>query len=337
MRARALVCDADRELQLAEVETAEPESTDVVVDTSYSGVSIGTELNLIRGDVSWGPYPICTGYQAVGTVERVGDDVDGFAVGETVYYRDNRLSELADGTDLSATAGTHCSKAVVDPSESGGIAPLPAGVDERVGSTFVMPAVGHHGVDMAGVGYADTVVVQGAGLIGLGVVAAASQRGAEVVAVEPIEERRAVAATLGAEHLVDPGEADVVRAVEDLTGDGADVVFEATGVADLIETGMELCRDHGTFVFQGDYGATDVSFYYRTPHHKQLTTYFPCNDGLAPCRRAVLRNVANDVLHWEETLTHDVDAADAPAFYEGLLADGPGDVIGATVSWPAGQ
>jgi 2-desacetyl-2-hydroxyethyl bacteriochlorophyllide A dehydrogenase len=341
MRATALVTAADETVSVEPVEFPEPTDGDIVVDTSYSGVSVGTELNLIRGNVDWGPFPICTGYQAVGEVIEVGSDVSGFDEGETVYYRDNvgragserSVRAVESGRTVSAAAGTHASRALIDPDRSHGVARLPAGVEPRVGSLFVMPAVGLNGVDMAGVGYADTVVVQGTGLVGLGVVAAASQRGAKVVAIDPVEERLTVAAELGADHLIDPSGAEVFPAVEEIAPEGADVVFEATGNADLVDTALELCKRHGTFVFQGDYGAVDVSFYFRTPHHNRITAHFPCDDGQEPCRRAIMKNLANGVLPWGETITHEIDAADAPEFYRELNEKRPGEAIGATIDW----
>ena len=43
------------------------------------------------------PYPICAGYQGVGIIEEVGEQVDRFKVGDKVYYRDNHRIKLSDG------------------------------------------------------------------------------------------------------------------------------------------------------------------------------------------------------------------------------------------------
>ena len=87
MRVRALVCDADQRFTLADVRLPEAGAGDIVARTLVSGISVGTEFALIRNKLSWGPYPICTGYQAVGLVERVGAAVTDFAVGQKIYYR----------------------------------------------------------------------------------------------------------------------------------------------------------------------------------------------------------------------------------------------------------
>ena len=333
MDAKAIVASTDRSIEYRNVHLPDPGADDLRISTTYSGVSIGTETNLIRGTVSWGPYPICTGYQAVGTVEEVGENVSGFERGQTVYYRDNAPMKLDGGTSVTPASGTHCSMAVLDPDESHGVAPLPEGVPEQVASTFVMPAVGLNGVDKANVRMGDTVIVHGTGLIGLGVVAASTHRGAEVIAVDLLGERLEVASVLGAEHLIDSSTDDLEAEIERIVPGGADVVFEATGVADCIDPAMSLCTSHGKFVFQGDYGRNPISFDFGNAHEKHLTTYFPCNDGLEPGRRGVLRNMARGFLPWEETITHTIRSEEGPGFYDGVLRDEVDGVIGAVLEW----
>ena len=163
MEARALTCTEDRSFRLSEVELPNPGPEHVVVDTLYSGVSIGTEIALVQGKLSWGPFPICTGYQGVGVVRETGDRVPGFKRGDRVYYRDNRKMALTDGTPVSGVAGVHCSVAVIHAPTTHGLAILPAGADAEAASLFVMPAVGLNGADRATPRMGDTVVVHGCG------------------------------------------------------------------------------------------------------------------------------------------------------------------------------
>jgi 2-desacetyl-2-hydroxyethyl bacteriochlorophyllide A dehydrogenase len=333
VNAEALVCDADQRLTYTNVVLPETGPRDVLVRTSYSGVSIGTEFLLIRGRLSWGPFPICTGYQAVGVVEEVGGDVARFKAGDKVYYRDNRRIALADGQKVTGASGTHCSYTLVDLDATGGIELLPAGVADDIASLFVMPAVGLYGVDMANVRIGDTVVVHGVGLIGLGNVAACSQRGAVVIAIDLDQRRLDVAEKLGADYLINATTEDVLEEVQRIAPGGADVVFEASGVPSCIDTAFTLCRELGKFVYQGNYGAEPISFHFLVPHGKRLTTFFPCNDGLAPCRRAVLKNIALGVLPWEVTVTHRVKAKECAAFYTAISRGEASDVIGAIIEW----
>ncbi|MCX6046218.1 MAG: zinc-binding alcohol dehydrogenase [Chloroflexi bacterium] len=332
MQAKAIICDEQQNFTYADVILPEPSPEQIVVRPRYSGVSIGTEFALIRNKISWGPYPLCTGYMAIGTVEDVGKNVSGFQTGDKVYYRDNKTIHLADGQKVSAVTGTHCSLALIDPNNTHGVALLPAGVNEEAASMYVMPAVGLNGVDMANPRMGETVVVFGAGLIGLGVVAACSQRGCIVVAIDLAESRLAMAKEFGADHVINSKTHNAQEVLKQIAPSGADVVFEATGIPACIDPAMALCKTHGKFVYQGNYGAAPISYHFLPPHGKRLTAFYPCDDGLAPCRRAVIKNMAMGALPWERTITHRVQAADAPALFA-AINQGKDDILGAIIQW----
>ena len=101
MHAKALVSDENQNFSYADVTLSDPGPEHILIRALYSGVSIGTEFALIRNKIStWGQYPICTGYQGVGVIEQVGDQVDTFKVGDKIYYRDNREGmQLPDGVE----------------------------------------------------------------------------------------------------------------------------------------------------------------------------------------------------------------------------------------------
>jgi len=333
VEATALICDERQQFTLQGVVLPDPTESTMLVRTLYSGVSIGTEFALIRNKISWGPYPLCTGYQAVGVVEEVGSELEGFKPGDVVYYRSNRTISLRDGRRVSAVSGAHCSHAVLVPRTPYGAALLPEGVPPDVGSLFAMPAVGLNGVDMANPRMGQTVVVHGVGLIGLGVVAACAHRGCVVIAVDLYPRRLEVARKLGADHLVNAAEQDVAAAVQAVAPDGADVVFEATGLGECIDRAVELCRPHGTLVWQGNYGQAPVSMHFLPAHGRRLKMVFPCDDGMAPCRRAVLKNIASGALDWAQVITHRVPAREAPSLYDAINRGMAHDVIGAVIRW----
>lgn len=331
MHATALICDADQQFSLQPVTLPDPNVGEVVVRTRYSGVSIGTEFALIRKKISWGPYPLCTGYQSVGTVE--WSDTADFPVGTLVYCRDGKGGTLADGTAVSNVSGTHCSHLVIDPAATHGLARLPAGVAPDAGSLFVMPAVGLAGVDMANPRMGSSVLVYGTGLIGLGVVAAASHRGCRIIAVDIDDSRLAVATALGADVTINSRTANLTAALSEIVPGGADTVFECTGIPACVNEAMTLARNFGSFVMQGNYGAKPIDFDFLAAHGRTLTMFFPMDDGLEPCRRAVLKNMASGVLPWGETITHRVEATDAPALYARINAGQAADVLGAVIHW----
>ena len=334
MKATALICDDRQRFSLEDVVLPEPKADEIAVETHYTGVSIGTEFALIRGKLSWGPYPICTGYMGTGVVTRVGADVRGFYTGDEVYFRRSAAMELPDGRSVSCVSGTHCSHAVLNPDTTHGAARLIPGARMDAACMFVMPAVGLYGVDMAGPRMGESVVVYGAGLIGLGVVAACSHRGCVVTAIDINAKQLEIARGLGADHTIHGSGQDVAAEVEKIAPGGADVVFECTGIPENLDRAIALCRPFGSFVWQGNYGAAPVSLHFLSPHTKRLRMFFPCDDGFQPCRRAVVKNMAMGVLPWEKTITHRIDWTESPAMYERINGGKEPGIVGVVIRWP---
>jgi 2-desacetyl-2-hydroxyethyl bacteriochlorophyllide A dehydrogenase len=332
MKAKALICDAQQRFTLEEVVLKDPGPDQIAIRTSYSGVSIGTEFALVRNKLSWGPYPLCTGYMGTGVVGAVGSAIEDFAPGDQVYFRGNDYMERPDGSRVSCVSGAHCSAVVIRPNTTHGAARMVPGAGMDVACMFVMPAVGLYGVDMANPRMGEKVVVYGVGLIGLGVVAACSHRGCEVIAVDLSEKRLAMARDFGADVLIDGSRQDVEARVRELAPEGADVVFECTGLPQCLDPAIALCRRDGSFVWQGNYGTAPVSLHFLPPHGRRLRMFFPCDDGLQPCRRAVVKNMAMGALPWARVITHRIDCSEAPVLFT-RINQGDQEVVGVVIRW----
>lgn len=114
-------------------------------------------------------------------------------------------------------------------------------------------------LNTAPVEHGSAVAVIGMGGVGLAVLMAARVRGAaELIAVDPVASRRAIAVELGATHVIDPSAEDVVQQVKAITGRrGADYVFEAVGRAATIETAFSATRPGGTTCVVGAASPTE--------------------------------------------------------------------------------
>jgi len=332
MLAQALICDDQQQFSLQQVLLPDVGPDQIGIRTCYSGVSIGTEFALIRNKISWGPYPLCTGYQGTGVVETVGHSVKNFRIGQRVFFRANSGMQLASGQQVSVVSGTHCSHVVVNPNTSHGADLLHEGAQMDLASLFVMPAVGLNGVDQANPRMGQHVIVHGAGMIGLGVIAALAVRGCVVTAVDTNAKALVIAGQLGADHLISAGEKNWQEQINAIMPDGANVVFECTGLPQCINTAIELCRPEATLVWQGNYGAAAVPLKFLPAHNRRLRMVFPCDDGGPACRRAVIKAMSHGTLPWQHTVTHRINAADAPEFYT-RINSGKHDVIGAVIQW----
>ena len=332
MKACALTAWEDQHFSLEEVDLPDPGPKQIRIKTHYSGVSIGTEFAYISGKIEGKSYPMCTGYQGTGIVEAVGTDIKNFKEGDAVYFRGSEIKSLSDGTALASLFGTHSSAAILEPNTTHGAYHLVPGADMETASLYVMPAVALFGVDMANPRMGETVVVYGCGLIGLGVVACLVHRGCTVIATDMLGARLKIAGELGADHLIDASKEDVKEEVLKLAPGGADVVFECTGNPKCIDPSIELCRVFGSYVWQGYYGTAPFSMHFPPPHGRKLTMHFPCDDGLEPCRHAVIKNMALGTLKWEKCITHPVTHSGAVDIFT-RIGRKDKDIVGVTINW----
>jgi len=131
-----------------------------------------------------------------------------------------------------------------------------------------------NGNEVAGIKLGDTVVIIGAGPIGLMHVQLAGIEGAtKVICTDLREERLKVATELGADFVVNASNEDQAESVRDLTdGLGADVVIEAVGLPQTWELAVEMTRKAGTAVlFGGCPSGTKITLDTQRIHYGDLT------------------------------------------------------------------
>ncbi|EKF24047.1 zinc-binding dehydrogenase family protein [Mycolicibacterium hassiacum DSM 44199] len=114
-----------------------------------------------------------------------------------------------------------------------------------------------YGLERVDLQLGETVVVQGAGALGLYAVAVAKARGAKtVIAIDGVPERLELAREFGADEVIDitdTTEKDRVKTVRRLTdGQGADVVVEVVGHPSAIDEGLKLAAQFGRYVEIGN-------------------------------------------------------------------------------------
>jgi L-iditol 2-dehydrogenase len=117
------------------------------------------------------------------------------------------------------------------------------------------------------------VVVLGAGPIGLLHVQVAVRRGARVIAVDPLRQRRAVARDLGAHNVIDPELGDPVTQMRELTGGyGASIVIVAVGSMPAAEQAIAMARKGGFVnLFAGIYPPTELRIDPNRLHYDEIS------------------------------------------------------------------
>jgi L-iditol 2-dehydrogenase len=129
-----------------------------------------------------------------------------------------------------------------------------------------------NGVMKTGIRPGDYVGIIGVGQIGLMHVQLAKLKGAMVVAFDMLEERLAMAEKMGADYVVNVGERDAVKYVEELTrGEGLDHVITAIGGRQAIETGLKTLGKVGTLnIFASTHPHTEIAIDPNLIHYREL-------------------------------------------------------------------
>lgn len=259
---RALVYRGPGVLEPAEVADPVPEPPEVVVEVEAAGVC-GTDHHLVAGELGV-PAGTVPGHEIAGRVVAVGSGVEGWAAGDRVVS----YGQVVCGACRACRAGheNRCARPVgIGVARPGGFAELvaiparclvtlPAGVDPAVGAiaTDAIATPYHALTAVGGVQPGETVVIVGAGGLGLHAVGLARLLGAaRIVVADPSAAARDLAVAAGADAVFDPGAHDRPgRALRELAG-GADAAFEFVGRAATVEMGLEALAPGGRLVVVG--------------------------------------------------------------------------------------
>jgi 2-desacetyl-2-hydroxyethyl bacteriochlorophyllide A dehydrogenase len=229
-----------------------------LVQITHSWISNGTEGSYLRGERIAGdtpyrpgdpwPFPIVPGYQKVGVVEWVGDEVTDITVGETVFSAMGRVN------DMFEKMGGHVSPSV---SPRDHIWKLPRGVDPLAFSGLVLTQVGYNCGTRASVDVGAGAVVLGDGMVGQWAAQTLAWRGAEVVLIGHHEDRLRRFEGEALRHRVNAKQTPAVDAVRDLLPEGIQVLVDTVGSIGAVEELLPLIRRHGHIVSAGFYGTED--------------------------------------------------------------------------------
>jgi len=243
----------------------------------------GTDVHLWHGRLAGVPYPIIPGHVTAGTLEKIrgaARDVEGRPLreGDRIAFFDvHRTCGRCRACTVNRTP-TRCPSrrvyGITDPAAEGlfggwsqkvylepgvVLARLPDAVsfDAFIGGGCGLQTSVHI-IERARVALGTTVLVQGAGAVGLSAAALARRAGAgRVIVIGAPRARLDLALAMGADDVVElegTTAADREAQVQALTGGaGVDVVIEAAGSARAIEEGVRLVRDGGVYVVAGHY------------------------------------------------------------------------------------
>lgn len=258
----ALFYPAWDQLEMREVAEPTPRPGEVVVKVAAVGIC-GSELH---GFVTHAPRrtpPLIMGHEFCGTVEALGEGVTGVRPGDRVVVNSviscGRCEDCLDGHSHLCREGE-----VFGMKRSGGFAefcavpattllPLPENVSLLQAALTEPLANGVHALSLTCQRFPETVVIFGAGTIGLLALQVVKASGAlKLVAVDISDARLEEARRLGADEVFNSRKSEVVAAVRALTrGRGADIAVDAVGAAETRHAAVMATRPGGEIVWLG--------------------------------------------------------------------------------------
>ena len=272
MRA-AILAELRRPLVLDEVDLpAALNVGQVLVKVHFSGVC-GSQLGEIDGAKGEDKHlPHLLGHEGSGTVIAVGPGVRHVSEGETVvlHWRKGAGIEASPpeyrwrGARVNAGWVTTFNEyAVVSENR---LTPVPSTIDRRIAALFGCAVTTGFGVieNNVQLRIGESVVVFGAGGIGLNIVQAAALVSAyPIIAVDLFENKLALAKRLGATHIINNSTSDARTKILEITeNDGVDAFVDNTGIPHVIELGYSLTKPHGRVTLVGvPHGDSKISIY----------------------------------------------------------------------------
>ena len=271
----------------------------MVVETAFTSISAGTERMLLAGQM---PHPmlqlpVVPGYETVGRVVQVGDNVGGHLQDSWVYVGG---AQCYDG--VNAAWGGQSSRLI-----TAGQRVVPLGdVNPRQGVLLALSATALHGVDVLNVQAGQRVLVIGQGPVGQIAARIAKQRGAWV-AVSDLNNTR-----LGlseADLVVNAEESNLAEAV----GEPVDAIIEASGSMSALTSALALLGSGGTVLLLGYYQKLDLPYMPLFLKEAKLLTAKEWAAGdLTRCRDMI----ADGSLDVSALLTHSIGVEQVSEAYE---------------------
>lgn len=260
---KALVYEGPWQMPLRQLDEPKPAPDEMVIEVRAVGIC-GSDVHGFKGTTGRRKPPIVMGHEFSGVVSSVGEEVSRFQLGDRVVAQP--LVSCGECANCRVGLRNICyNRSGLGMNMNGAYAEqvrvreemvyaLPPGMTWEEGAMVEPLAVAMRAVNLTPMKLMDTLVVVGAGTIGLLVLLAAKMAGAGKVIVTDVSARRlSVAERLGADMTIDVTQQDPVEVVHAGTGgQGADAVIEAVGLAPTVKQSLSVVRAGGHITWIGN-------------------------------------------------------------------------------------
>jgi L-iditol 2-dehydrogenase len=329
---KACVFRAPGDVAVVDVPVPEAGRGEIVLRVGAAGLC-HSDVRVYKGE-KYAKQGVIPGHEVSGVVAQVGDGVGDITVGDRVSL----CPIIACGSCSFCRVGkrNRCPKRItLGYDENGGLAEyllVPEPI-VRLGHVFKLPdavpldlasllepaSCVFNSMALLGVEAGTTMLLVGAGPMGLMHLVIAQALGASVIASEPDEDRRAWARKLGAVEVIDPMSQDAVKRTKELTnGEGADVAVVSTGAVPAVKPALEGVRKQGSINLFGGFPPNSVlDLDPNMIHYNELILTGSQNAPIAQYEQALkLLPKLGDLRH---VVSHSFTIDDAPKAYESRL------------------
>lgn len=260
----ALLRFVGKPLKIGDVEAPEVKPDEVLVKTKACGIC-RTDLHLAEGVLNPGKLPLILGHEAAGVVEETGPDVEEWRKGDRVipyrYFTCGKCRSCLSGSEEVCYAyrgqlGFNWDGGYAEyfkaPERS--LVRLPGTLSFQDGGTLACAGqTAYHAVKRrAELKLGETVLIMGAGGLGLQALQYAKLAGATVVIADRSERKLEYAANFNPDHALNLTSANFAEEVKRLTGGlGVDVVIDTTASSAVILNGLKTLRKLGKMILLG--------------------------------------------------------------------------------------
>ena len=264
---RALVYHGPETMSIENWEMPTPKAGEVRVKTSFVGIC-GSDVHGWLGITGRRTAPMVMGHELSGTISAIGEGVTGLNIGDRVTvlplfycgecdYCNEGLDNICPNREFMGAMS--CNGALLDEFcvSAKNICKLPENISLEVGALIEPFAVAYRGVLHAGSVAGKTVMICGAGTIGLMALKVCKMLGAKtIVMVDLSNDRLALAMQHGADVTING--ADDIDAALKAAGlrNSIDVAIEAVGVTPTVQQSVTYVKNHGQVVWIGNSAPT---------------------------------------------------------------------------------
>ncbi len=283
---RAALLYGPKDVRMEEVPVPESGPGEVLLQIK-AALTCGTDAKvyLRGGHPRMIKPPAVFGHEFSGVVTKVGDGVDYFKEGMSVvaansapcnrcfYCKIGRQSLCENLLFINGAYAEYVKIPELIVRQN--LLEIPEGVSFKEAALVEPLACALHGIEESGIKLSDTVVINGAGPIGLLFTQLANLQGARVIVADRREDRLSVARKCRADEIVNVSKiSDPVKAVRELTEDGrgVDVAVEAVGIPEVWEAAIAMVRKGGSVIlFGGCAPGTSIKLDTKAFHYGEVT------------------------------------------------------------------